>query len=114
MGSGWFGLVLGLMGIGVGMAFIDAPVAALLAGTLWTGKGSGTVFNSRLMSSIAFFSPLCSPFFFLLFPFFFFPFFFFFFFFTSLSEDSDTDETSIMTWSPLDSDDVPNSTNWFL
>ena len=67
MGSGWFGLVLGLMGIGVGMAFIDAPVAALLAGTLWTGKGSGTVFNSRLMSSIPFFSPLCSPFFFLLF-----------------------------------------------
>jgi hypothetical protein len=36
MGSGWFGLVLGLMGIGVGMAFIDAPVAALLAGTLCT------------------------------------------------------------------------------
>ena len=34
---------------------------------LCTRKDSGTVFNSRLMSSIAFFSPLCSPFFFLLF-----------------------------------------------
>jgi len=31
MGHGWFGLILGLIGIGIGMAFIDAPVAALLA-----------------------------------------------------------------------------------
>jgi MFS family permease len=31
MGHGWFGLIIGLIGIGIGMAFIDAPVAALLA-----------------------------------------------------------------------------------
>ena len=30
-GHGWFGLIIGLIGIGAGMAFIDAPVAALLA-----------------------------------------------------------------------------------
>ena len=31
MGHGWTGLIVGLVGIGLGMAFIDAPVAALLA-----------------------------------------------------------------------------------